>query len=77
MANLPVESMKEGGLFWFTDLTLADPYFILPILTSVTMWITLEVSEWEKSKPRYYINTRSGIDYILTCKNILLIIGRC
>jgi len=32
MANLPVESMKEGGLFWFTDLTLADPYYILPLL---------------------------------------------
>lgn len=43
MANLPVESMKEGGLFWFADLTMADPYFILPILTSITMWITLEV----------------------------------
>ncbi len=43
MANLPVDSMREGGLFWFTDLTMADPYFLLPILTSVTMWITLEV----------------------------------
>ena len=23
MAELPVESMKNGGLFWFTDLTIA------------------------------------------------------
>lgn len=23
MANLPVESMCEGGLFWFTDLSMA------------------------------------------------------
>jgi len=43
MANLPVESMKEGGLFWFTDLTLADPYYILPLLTSLTLFITMEL----------------------------------
>jgi YidC/Oxa1 family membrane protein insertase len=43
MANAPVESMKEGGLFWFTDLTVADPYFILPIITSITMLATIEV----------------------------------
>jgi len=44
MANLPVDSMKEGGLWWFMDLTVADPYCLLPLLTSVTLWITMEVS---------------------------------
>lgn len=44
MANLPVESMREGGLWWFTDLTIADPYCLLPLITSVTLWITMEVS---------------------------------
>ncbi|ODN02278.1 Mitochondrial inner membrane protein OXA1L [Orchesella cincta] len=43
MANLPVESMKLGGLFWFMDLTVPDPYYLLPLLTSVTVWITLEI----------------------------------
>ncbi|KAF4532115.1 hypothetical protein B566_EDAN004120 [Ephemera danica] len=43
MANVPVESMKEGGLFWFTDLTVPDQYFLLPILTSATMWLTIEI----------------------------------
>ena len=43
MANAPVASMQYGGLFWFTDLTIADPYYLLPILTSVTMWATIEV----------------------------------
>lgn len=43
MANLPVESMKEGGLFWFTDLTLADPYYLLPLITSATVFVTLEL----------------------------------
>lgn len=43
MANTPVESMREGGLFWFTDLTVADPYYLLPIITSITMLATIEV----------------------------------
>ena len=43
MANLPVESMKTGGLMWFPDLTIADPYFMLPILCSASMLLTIEV----------------------------------
>ncbi|CAG7785148.1 unnamed protein product [Allacma fusca] len=42
MANLPVESMKTGGMLWFTDLTVCDPYYILPLITSTTLWLTLE-----------------------------------
>jgi YidC/Oxa1 family membrane protein insertase len=34
MCNLPVETMKTGGLWWFTDLTAADPYFVLPVLSA-------------------------------------------
>lgn len=41
MANYPVESLKEGGIFWFTDLTVADPYYILPVVTAVTMHFVL------------------------------------
>lgn len=43
MANTPVDSMKEGGLFWFTDLTLADPTFMLPVITSATLFLTVEI----------------------------------
>ncbi|XP_059614861.1 mitochondrial inner membrane protein OXA1L [Phlebotomus argentipes] len=43
MANTPVESMKEGGIFWFTDLTVCDPYYIMPIITSATMALTIEL----------------------------------
>ncbi|XP_076630310.1 OXA1L mitochondrial inner membrane protein [Colletes latitarsis] len=41
MANLPVESLKTGGLWWFTDLTANDPYYILPIITCTTVFATL------------------------------------
>ena len=43
MANLPVESFKTGGYLWFQDLTLCDPYFVLPIICSFSMLATLEV----------------------------------
>jgi len=43
MAALPVVSMKSGGLLWFSDLTIADPYFALPLMTAATLFITIEV----------------------------------
>ncbi|XP_045463434.1 mitochondrial inner membrane protein OXA1L isoform X2 [Harmonia axyridis] len=43
MANIPVESLKTGGMLWFTDLTLPDQFYILPIVTSVTLWATIEL----------------------------------
>lgn len=43
MANAPVDSMREGGLFWFTDLTVCDQFYALPIITSVTMFLTIEL----------------------------------
>ncbi|XP_077982453.1 mitochondrial inner membrane protein OXA1L-like [Glandiceps talaboti] len=43
MATLPVESMKTGGLYWFTDLTVADPYYILPVVASLTMLASIEL----------------------------------
>ncbi|XP_026461599.1 mitochondrial inner membrane protein OXA1L-like [Ctenocephalides felis] len=43
MANAPVESLKDGGLFWFSNLTVSDPFYLLPIITSTTMWLTIEV----------------------------------
>lgn len=43
MATCPVESMKTGGILWFEDLTVPDQFYGLPILASVTMWLTVEV----------------------------------
>lgn len=38
----PLESMVSGGAFWFTNLTVPDPFYILPILTCTSTLITLE-----------------------------------
>ena len=44
MAYAPVESMKAGGMLWFTDLTIPDPFYILPIVNSALFLTSLEVS---------------------------------
>lgn len=33
-----VESLKEGGLWWFTDLTVTDPYYLLPLASTLTLY---------------------------------------
>lgn len=43
MAYLPVPSLQTGGLLWFTDLTAADPFYILPLAVTGTMFFILEL----------------------------------
>jgi YidC/Oxa1 family membrane protein insertase len=43
MANVPVESLRTGGLWWFTDLTVPDQYFLMPLITSATLYATIEL----------------------------------
>lgn len=43
MANLPVESMSRGGFSWVSDLTVADPYYILPLVTASTTFLQLKL----------------------------------
>ncbi|XP_050385965.1 mitochondrial inner membrane protein OXA1-like [Argentina anserina] len=39
---MKVPSFQNGGALWFTDLTTPDSLVILPILTAMTFWITVE-----------------------------------
>lgn len=39
-----LESFRTGGLLWFKDLTVADPYLILPLLYVVTMMASQELT---------------------------------
>ena len=43
MANLPVESMCNGGLGWFTDLSVSDPFYLLPAATATTLFLQLKL----------------------------------
>ncbi|KAH8656667.1 60Kd inner membrane protein-domain-containing protein [Tricladium varicosporioides] len=40
MSKLPVPGLETGGLLWFHNLTIPDPYFILPAATAgVLHWL--------------------------------------
>lgn len=43
MSYLPVPSLQTGGALWFPDLTVADPYYILPLAVTGTMFFILEL----------------------------------
>jgi len=43
MSNCPVESLSTGGLVWFQNLTMADPFYLLPVLTSTTLFLQLKL----------------------------------
>jgi len=37
--------LNEGGILWFTDLTAADPYCVLPVVTSATFFAMISMGE--------------------------------
>ncbi|KAF9914897.1 Mitochondrial inner membrane protein oxa1l [Lobosporangium transversale] len=43
MAHLPVPQFKEGGIGWFTDLTVADPTYALPVMSSLGFLAIMEL----------------------------------
>ncbi|KAG0331503.1 Mitochondrial inner membrane protein oxa1l [Podila horticola] len=43
MAHLPVPQFQDGGLAWFTDLTIADPTYVLPVASSLGFLAIMEL----------------------------------
>jgi len=43
MANLPVPSMEQGGALWFENLAMMDPFYALPIFTSLSLYAQFKV----------------------------------
>lgn len=43
LAEAKVPSLTEGGALWFTDLTSADPYYLLPALAGLSFLATIEL----------------------------------
>jgi YidC/Oxa1 family membrane protein insertase len=42
MGELPIPGLQNGGLWWFTDLTLPDPTYILPAVTAGLIGLSME-----------------------------------
>ena len=43
MCNLPVESLTRGGALWFENLTVPDPYYLLPLISTATLFVMFKV----------------------------------
>lgn len=52
MATLPLPGLATGGYLWFNDLTVADPYYILPVVTGGIMYSIMRVR-----RPPPYLRT--------------------
>lgn len=46
MAELPVPALPTENWLWTTDLTLGDPYYILPLINSFVLYLTIKVRNW-------------------------------
>jgi YidC/Oxa1 family membrane protein insertase len=44
MGSLPVPGMVNDGYLWFSDLTVRDPYCVLPVVTTAIFYTIFKVS---------------------------------
>ncbi|KAI0053092.1 hypothetical protein FA95DRAFT_1482584 [Auriscalpium vulgare] len=52
LSLLPLEQLHWSGVGFMPDLTVADPYYILPIISAVAMNVQLTVSEYISTADR-------------------------
>ena len=45
LADAPLPQLKEGGFGWVTDLTLSDPWYILPFTSMLLTNVVVRVRE--------------------------------
>lgn len=45
ISSLPAPGITTDGWLWFTDLSVADPYYLLPVITGGIMYQVIRVSE--------------------------------
>uniref|UniRef100_A0ACD5WGI1 Uncharacterized protein n=1 Tax=Avena sativa TaxID=4498 RepID=A0ACD5WGI1_AVESA len=65
-----VPSLKGGGAYWFTDLTTPDELYILPVLTSATFLLTVELNMQEGMEGNPMLQTMKKFSRILAVMTI-------
>ncbi|KAI9221826.1 60Kd inner membrane protein-domain-containing protein [Blastocladiella britannica] len=60
MADAGVPGFKDGGFLWFSDLTVADPYYVLPVLFTAQLMAAVPVFCIPGTKPKTIRNLRIG-----------------
>ncbi|KAK6042460.1 inner membrane protein [Cooperia oncophora] len=66
MVDVNYPGLSTGGTAWFTDLTVADPYYALPLISAVTMGLVTRVGiEMGTSADQMTPTMRIGMQYAL------------
>lgn len=58
---LPAAGIETEGILWFSNLSLADPYYILPVMLLLTNLMNIEMSTLKKQAPSKFAK---GMTYI-------------
>ncbi|XP_065878233.1 mitochondrial inner membrane protein OXA1-like [Euphorbia lathyris] len=70
-----VPSFKTGGAYWFLDLSTPDTLYILPVLTALTFWITVEYNMQEGLEGNPIAGTMKNVSRGLAVLTVPLTIG--
>lgn len=70
-----VPSFKSGGAYWFLDLTTPDSLYILPILTGLTFWITVECNMQEGLEGNPIAATMKKVSRVFAVASVPLTMG--
>ncbi|KAG6188042.1 hypothetical protein E4U36_007276 [Claviceps purpurea] len=70
MTHIPVPALENAGFLWFTDLTVADPYYLLPALSTAFMIATLSISS--KSVPAAQQKLLNTMKYVFGAFGLLI-----
>ncbi|KAG5228252.1 mitochondrial inner membrane protein [Salix suchowensis] len=70
-----VPSFKSGGAYWFYDLTTPDSLYILPILTGLTFWITVESNMQEGLEGNPIAGTMKKVSRVFALASVPLTMG--
>uniref|UniRef100_I1P6V8 Membrane insertase YidC/Oxa/ALB C-terminal domain-containing protein n=1 Tax=Oryza glaberrima TaxID=4538 RepID=I1P6V8_ORYGL len=65
-----VPSFKGGGIYWFTDLTTPDELLILPMLTSLTFLVTVELNMQDGMEGNPMLKTMKNFSRVMAVLTI-------
>ncbi|XP_010559124.1 PREDICTED: mitochondrial inner membrane protein OXA1-like [Tarenaya hassleriana] len=70
-----VPSLKSGGTLWFTDLSIPDSSYVLPLLTALTFLITVEYNMQEGLEGNPVAGTMKTFSRILAFVSVPVMMG--
>ncbi|KAK4800612.1 hypothetical protein SAY86_021099 [Trapa natans] len=70
-----VPSFKNGGAYWFTDLTTPDSFYVFPVLAALTFLITVECNMQEGMEANPHSGTIKNFSRILAVLTVPFTMG--